>query len=339
VIYNPIELARIVAMLEATATTLEFDLVAALSLRPIAATVALVKVGHTVWRIRRLQAAVISAGLHYNQLEGNLPNRMQALLGGTVHALAGALATRLVALPLVGETRVAARPVSGWFATRTPDSLPAMVNGLVAAENRHRPVIRIEQVFGSATRQFVVYLPGTQQWSPIATRNPLDLGSNLQAFSGAGRAGSERAVSLAMRQAGIGKLPSDRVLFVGFSQGALIGANLASTAQSYKVTGLVSLGGPISQVQLPQNLPVLALEHKADPVPKLDGGTPQNTGQHVTLTRDRAVDPAHNLKNYRVTAEALNLERSAAARRVIDGLIPESGYTQARWFELERVAD
>lgn len=321
--------------------TLEVDLVAALSLRPVAAAVALAKTAHTVWRIRKLQAAVISAGIHYNQMEGNLPNRMQDLVGGTVHALAGLLANRLVALPLVGETRVAARPVSGWFATRTPDSLPALINGLVASQNQDRPVVRIEQVFGAATRQFVVYLPGTQQWSPLTNRNPMDLGSDLQAFAGAGRAGSERAVALAMRQAGIGKNPSDRVLFVGFSQGALVGANLAATAKNYQVSGLVSLGGPINQVQLPRSVPVLALEHKSDPVPMLDmhlsqNGPSEQAPNQVTLSRHRETGPAHDLLNYRETAQNLDLQQSAAARRVIDAVMPQGGYTEGRWFELSR---
>lgn len=336
-IYNPVELVRIVAVLEAAATALEVDLVAALALRPVAAAVALAKVGHTVLRIRKLQAAVVAAGLHYNALENNLPNRMQALLGGTLHLAGGLLAGALAPLPLIGETRVTAKAVSGWFSARQPRTLTDLIAGLVATEKQNRPVVRIEQVFGAATRQFVVYVPGTQQWSPLNNKNPLDLGSDLQAYAGAGRSGSERAVAQAMRAAGIGKQPTDRVLFVGFSQGALVSANLAATAKDYKVSGLVSLGGPISQVHLPAKLPVLAIEHQSDVVPLLDGGTAQNTGNRVTLAPPALPGaPAHNLLSYSHTAQGLNSQLPQGAAQVIDELMPAGSYTMGRWFELSR---
>jgi len=51
--------------------------------------------------------------------------------------------------------------------------------------------------------RYVVYIPGTQEWGPKPGTNPFDLTSNLGAISKTGFAGSERAVALAMQQAGI----------------------------------------------------------------------------------------------------------------------------------------
>ncbi len=174
--------------------------------------------------------------------------------------------------------------------------------------------IRIERYQVADINQYVVYIPGTQ----VASRqtNPLTAISNLHAMAGSNRAPSEKAVRDAIKKAGIEK--SDRVLFVGHSQGAMVAANIVSSRPEFQVTGLLSFGGPIAQRDL-GGIPTIAFENSGDPVPGLSGETNPLTKDLVTVVNDQDFDSilsAHSIDNYVSSAIAADNSSNPGLLRV-----------------------
>ncbi|MFM1784898.1 MAG: hypothetical protein RLZZ579_1175, partial [Actinomycetota bacterium] len=196
--------------------------------------------------------------------------------------------------------------------------------------------IRIERYQVADINQYVVYIPGTQ----VSSRqtNPLTAISNLHAMAGPNRAPSEKAVRDAMKKAGIEK--SDRVLFVGHSQGAMVAANIASSRPEFRVSGLLSFGGPISQREL-DGIPTIAFENSGDPVPGLSGATNPLTKDLVTVINDQEFDSilsAHSIDNYVSSAIAADNSSNPGLVRVIGFLeIPNQAGTASTFdlFDLE----
>lgn len=187
--------------------------------------------------------------------------------------------------------------------------------------------ITVEKYDSSGGRQFVVYVPGTQS-AGLGTvisagvgklNNPLDLRSNLNAMASPGLAASERAVQQALSAAGAGGRSGDRVLFVGHSQGALVSANIASTKQSYQVSGLISVAGPIAHLNL-DGVPTLALEHSDDPVPALSGSRNPLTLDLVTVrgtSGEQDLIGAHAVTSYRDLATAIDGSENESIQTVL----------------------
>ncbi|HEY0261258.1 MAG TPA: hypothetical protein VGC18_15550 [Lacisediminihabitans sp.] len=153
--------------------------------------------------------------------------------------------------------------------------------------------------------RFEVYIGGTHDFSLTAGDDPWDMTSNIDALAGAPSA-SLRAVEEAMDAAGIE--PSSPVMFDGYSQGGLLAAQLAASGD-YNVAGLYTLGAPAAQVEVPHDIPWVALEHTDDLVPAL-GGT-WTTSEPILVRRELYVGvpvptevafPAHQLDAYRQTA-------------------------------------
>ena len=176
--------------------------------------------------------------------------------------------------------------------------------------------------------RFIAYLPGTQTWSPIGLKNPIDFTSNLQAMKGSGLAASERGVQLALsdaiRAAGTGSSAS--ILLVGHSQGGLIAANIA--AKDPRVKGLVTFGAPISQLADQIKVPTVAIQHKNDIVPKL--GLKANPMLENMVTVERvlriseplvAVLEAHEIEGYAKTAEVADKSQEIGLKRVREQLL------------------
>lgn len=162
--------------------------------------------------------------------------------------------------------------------------------------------VTIEQ-FGN---NFVVYIPGTQTWNPISGANPLDFTSNMQAMLGPGLAASEIGVQKALAKAGAG--PDAKVVLVGYSQGGMIAANMAK--QDKRVKALVTFGAPIGQVAAELKVPVVAIEHSNDIVPKLGLKANPLAQNIVTVVREvpisepiSALVEAHDIQNYGQTAK------------------------------------
>jgi hypothetical protein len=166
--------------------------------------------------------------------------------------------------------------------------------------------------------RFEVSLGGTIDPSLVATDEPWDMTSNLTAVAH-GDAGSYRAVQQAMSLAGIDR--STPVIFNGYSQGGLLAAMLASSGD-YDTQGLFTLGAPAGQVEVPHDIPYLAVEHHEDLVPATGGVW--KSSDPVIVTRDlfdgppdtsSVVLPAHELAHYRETAGLID---GSDERRVTD---------------------
>jgi pimeloyl-ACP methyl ester carboxylesterase len=186
--------------------------------------------------------------------------------------------------------------------------------------------------------RYVVYIPGTQSWGLKPGVNPFDLTSNLSAISKIGFAGSERAVEAAMRQAGIG--PDSRVLLVGHSQGGLIAANISTRYAGSKV---VTFGAPLGLLAGELVAPTLAVEHRADPVPQLDGRPNPMSTHWVTVRQDFAAADLlaqHEMTGYQQTAFEIDSQPANAGldkmRHELAGFAGKNA-GQAYYFELARV--
>jgi hypothetical protein len=167
--------------------------------------------------------------------------------------------------------------------------------------------------------RFEVYIAGTAELGMAADADPWDMTSNVTAMSG-GSSGSYRAVVEAMRLAGIDS--NSAVTFTGYSQGGLIAAQLAASGD-YAVNGLLTVGAPAGNVSVPHDIPYLAIEHTNDLVPAL-GGT--FTSSEPVVVRRQLFDgpvptedfilPAHQLSNYRETAELVDSSTIATIETV-----------------------
>ena len=182
-------------------------------------------------------------------------------------------------------------------------------------------VVQVPQADGSCA--WVVVVPGTQVWSPRAGPNPSDLTSDVLLMAQQQTllaAGVERALVLAQRDAGRAGL-ADPVLVAGHSQGGIVAAALAADPgfrQRQRVTHVVASGAPIGRVPVPADVSVLAIEHRQDAVPRLEGERNADRRHHVTVTRDlrggevRSAGASHAATRYRETAAMVDASRSGS---------------------------
>lgn len=185
--------------------------------------------------------------------------------------------------------------------------------------------------------RYVVYIPGTQSWTPRPGTNPFDLTSNLSAISKTGFAGSERAVALAMTQAGIGH--DSKVLLVGHSQGGMVAANISTRFAGSKV---LTFGSPLGQLSGKLTATTMSVEHERDPVPKLDSQPNPLAINWVTVRQELAgIDPIaqHEMAGYLSTALAIDAQPAEEGLdRIRQQIVGFAGETagQAYFFELKR---
>ncbi|MEN9753529.1 MAG: hypothetical protein RL670_1220, partial [Actinomycetota bacterium] len=214
------EIDRVLAQLDAVERVLcrmVAEAAAELALTPSPQKLALAA-GLPIWiaRVRYLQFCCWVSQQHYFTAEGRVRNLMNLLLPGATSAAAAALsagATR------VGPGQVRVTAVGAIGRAPAPSSLRVMLNRLDATAKLADGTVRIESWAAGGRNHFLVYLPGTQDWSPIAGSNPLNLTSDLQAAA-AGRSDAQTAVMAALRAAGAKS--GDELIFVAHSQGGLV---------------------------------------------------------------------------------------------------------------------
>jgi hypothetical protein len=170
----------------------------------------------------------------------------------------------------------------------SPASVAALFDGIAALGKKEDQgnlrIFSLPQPDGS--RRWIVEIPGTQEWSPDAGGNPVDLTTNLRLMAGQNTAENE-AIRSAMRQAGI--RPGEEVLLAGHSQGGIAAASLAAdedTRREFHITHVVTGGSPIARFTIPDDVAVLAIEHEQDAVPRLDGEPNPDRPNWVTVQRD-----------------------------------------------------
>lgn len=213
---------------------------------------------------------------------------------------------------------------------------------------------RIEHADGNTA--WIVEIPGTQDWSPDGSSNPIDVTSDLLLMA-TGVSDLTLAVQEAMRQAGI---PEDEpVMIVGHSQGGIAAMALASDpgfATRFDVEAVVTAGAPAALFDPPDETSVLSIEHTSDTVPALDGKPNPDRRNWVTARRDlgassdpldRAADGdivgRHELAGYLRTAERVDTSGDASIRAWFDEASPffaDEGSTSVRTvFEATRGTD
>ncbi|MHB1171291.1 MAG: hypothetical protein ACYCZY_02115 [Lacisediminihabitans sp.] len=204
------------------------------------------------------------------------------------------------------ETPVLVTPTGTTTGSSPPANYEERAKRIPSGESQ----IRIER-YAEEDRpdRFEVYLGGTIDASVVARDQPWDMTSNVTAIAG-GEAGSYLATRQAMELAGIDS--STPVVFNGYSQGGLLAALLVSSGD-YDARGLFTLGAPAGQVEVPHDVPYVAVEHSNDLVPAVGGvwkssdpvlvrrelfdGRPDGTDKYL---------PAHELSNYRDTAKLMD---------------------------------
>ncbi|WP_406829574.1 hypothetical protein ABEG17_11265 [Pedococcus sp. KACC 23699] len=191
--------------------------------------------------------------------------------------------------------------------------------------------VRVVEVRADHGSAWVVEISGTQVWDPRAGSNPFDLTTDVRSMAGESTllaAGVQQALSAAQARAAATSPPgrdvrSEPVLLSGHSLGGIVAAGLASSAEfrsAHRVTHVVALGSPIGKVPVPDNVQVLAVEHRQDPVPRLEGRPNPDRAGWVTVTRDldgatdRATDGAtHTVDRARAAHRSdLYVETAAA---------------------------
>ena len=271
-----------------------------------------------------------------------------------VAQLAGGLASVAAGVGLLVETEVSANLVGVSNAISPPNSIGSLAERLIAGsgegldgksawlriEKFREPASPVKTASGQIAvpeARYVVYIPGTQSWAPRAGTNPFDLTSNLSAISKTGFAGSERAVALAMTQAGIS--PDSKVLLVGHSQGGMVAANISTR---FAGSSVLTFGSPLGQLTGKLLAPTLSVEHERDPVPKLDSRPNPLATNWVTVRHALAgADPVaqHEMAGYLGTALSIDDQPAdeglAKIRKQIACFAGETA-GQAYFFEVKR---
>ncbi len=210
---------------------------------------------------------------------------------------------------------------------KAPESISSIIERLDSLSELEIPTVGIDgyTIPGQTSKLYVVTIPGTQEFSFGTGSNPLDMSSNIQAMSGKGVAHSEQAVLKAIEAEGINE--NDQVIFVGHSQGAMVAANIASQTNGFLVAGVVTFGGPIAQMTLNKNIPVLAIEHKNDPVPNLSGKASPMKPNWVTVQRKAKQEEAeglfysHDLASYKNTSVLVDKSTEVGIVRVREKIL------------------
>ena len=207
------------------------------------------------------------------------------------------------------------------------------------------PRVHVERLDGPTGRAWVVSVPGTVNWSPVAGSTPFDLTGDVRLLAGERTAGMAGVVA-AMRETGVRR--GEPVLLVGHSQGGLIAAALAAdpaVRREFSIRRVLTSGAPIASVPIPDDVRVLSIEHTDDLVPQLDGSANRDRENWITVTTaastvdlstaDRA-EPllVHRIELYSRTAERIDRSADLSLRHWRAGLAPfldEPGRSAVGW--------
>jgi hypothetical protein len=136
-------------------------------------------------------------------------------------------------------------------------------------------VVRVVQTTGTAGRVWIVQIASTQSWNPMPGTAANDFTADIYGVAGRETTllrGTLDAIELA------GIPPDEPVLLTGFSLGGIIAAQLATGEYRLRKRGtgidathLLVAGAPVKRFPVSEQVSVLSIEHKIDPVHRLDG--------------------------------------------------------------------
>lgn len=210
--------------------------------------------------------------------------------------------------------------------TTAPTSLTQIVDRIPRGEGR----VRVERyTMDGGRRRFVVYAAGTAPGGPA--EEAWDARSNIELYTRT-RSASFDATMAAAAEAGARS--GDRVILVGYSQGAMVTSFVALSGE-FDVPLLITFGDPVEAAVDPGTLSV-AVRHLDDPISALaGGGLDTGTGAAGSFVASRASPGTafdgdgmwgqHGLDAYRDTARLLDASGD-----------PRMDAVRARWGELAR---
>lgn len=229
------------------------------------------------WQDERFEGLALSSAV-------TMPVPQIVLTGGVFALMSGLGKVRTGARLTGAADAVAVRPVRTTAPTGPPTSLADALRRFPKGPGAQVGVERYAMPDGR--QQFAVYVKGTQSVA-FGGDEPWDMRSNTQLYTGE-RSASYQATLDALEKSGA--KPGDRVLVVGHSQGALVGAHLAMES-GYEVPLLLTAGAPVEPTVGEGQL-VVQLRHTDDIVSSLaGGGSAEGTGSPDSFTARRVVDP------------------------------------------------
>ncbi|HSF35268.1 MAG TPA: hypothetical protein VLA70_04095 [Nocardioides sp.] len=218
--------------------------------------------------------------------------------GGPIERASTNDAARLMALLLGNDTGFAVERIDGVDPLpgqlRAPGSLEDLMLSLDQIDPDRHGAIQVQRIVDDRGERSVVYLPGTDDMSPVPRDGgPVrDMETNYQLIGGLDSAYG-RGIQQAMLDAG---LEGHDVMLVGHSQGGMVATALAADpgfTRHFDVQHVVTAGSPTAQVpDLPAGTSAIHLENRGDAVPLLDG---EDTADQPHRTTVRFDDGGHDV--------------------------------------------
>jgi len=250
-------------------------------------------------------------------------------------------AARLLALLLGNSTDYSVTDLGdfdGGAGAHTPGSLENLMQQLSAtndldaseADADMHGAIQIQQVGEAPHERYIVYIPGTDDMSPIPQSGDLarDMETNYQLIGGMDSAYG-RGIEQAMVDAG---LTGKDVMLVGHSQGGMVSASLAADpefSRQFNVQHVVTAGAPTAQVPLlPDSTHAIHFENRGDAVPLLDGEDNPDQPNRTTVKFDEGssdIADNHGMDHYTNGAAAADASTNGSIQSEIDRM-RDDGY-------------
>jgi hypothetical protein len=249
-------------------------------------------------------------------------------------------AARLLALLLGNDTAYDVSRLDGIEPSlnqgHVPQSLEDLMlslndtNLLDAKEPGHHGAIQVQRIVEDGQERFIVYIPGTDDMSPIPQdgEHARDMETNYQLIGGLDSAYG-RGIQQAMLDAG---LEGKDVMLVGHSQGGMVSTSLAADpdfTRHFNVQHVVTAGSPTAQVpDLPAGTSAIHLENRGDAVPLLDGEDNPDQPNRTTVKFDEGssdVGDNHAIRHYANGAAAADASTSGSVQDQIRQM-QEDGY-------------
>ena len=258
------------------------------------------------------------------------------------HATTGD-AARLLALLLGNDTDYDVNQLDGidpsLSQSHTPTSLADLMRSLNDTNELdhdvpgHHGAIQIQRIVEDGHERFIVYIPGTDDMSPIPQdgEHARDMETNYQLIGGMDSAYG-RGIQQAMLDAG---LDGKDVMLVGHSQGGMVSTSLAADpdfTSHFNVQHVVTAGSPTAQVpDLPDATHAIHLENRGDAVPLLDGEDNPDQPNRTTVKFDQGTSDVggnHGIDRYVTGASAADASTNGSIQDQIR-LMEQDGYLGA----------